>query len=282
MNMVLKRRQNTHLVCIDPKKKNAPTKVQNKAELIQELKVMKDLNNDLEEENRKNMVIIGELKEKLFLLQKEEQKDLAHGASQTDDADLLLCEECEFPAETLFELGEHMGEFHTGLRIPCNFCPDIYVTREELEKHEKEVHNSLTSNEEKDYPRAHQDMKKFKCKFCERNFQDKNALMKHNKDEHKENVRACWNIQKGKCDYKECWFSHETKESHDNKKYRCKICDTNFIMMNELHLHIKLLHTDRVQKCRNFPKRTCPYENSQCWFSHDILDINEMVINNEN
>ena len=145
--MVLKKRQNSHLICIDPKKKNIPGKAQAKADLIQELKTLKSLNDSLEDENRKNMVTIEDLKEKLCLLQKKETVNLVHGASQTEDSDLLLCDECEFPAETLYELGEHVGDFHTGLRIPCNFCAYIYVTKKELEKHEEEVHNLFSRSE---------------------------------------------------------------------------------------------------------------------------------------
>ena len=70
--MVLKKRQNSHLICIDPKKKNTPGKAQTKADLIQELKTLKSLNDALEDENRKNMVIIEDLKEKLYILYKKE------------------------------------------------------------------------------------------------------------------------------------------------------------------------------------------------------------------
>ena len=81
--MVLKRRQNSHLVCIDPKKKNTPSKAQTKADLLQELKTLKSLNDAPEDENRKNMVIIKDLKEKVCILQKKETVNLVHGASQT-------------------------------------------------------------------------------------------------------------------------------------------------------------------------------------------------------
>ena len=50
--MVLKRKPNSHLVFIDPKKEVTPKKVQSKAELVQELKAVKLLNEALEKENR--------------------------------------------------------------------------------------------------------------------------------------------------------------------------------------------------------------------------------------
>ena len=93
-------KKKSHLICIDHKKKNTPGKAQTKADLIQYLKTLKSLNDALENKNRKNMVIIEDLKEKLYILHKKETVNLVHGASQTGDSDLLLCDECEFPAET--------------------------------------------------------------------------------------------------------------------------------------------------------------------------------------
>ena len=113
-----------HVVCIDPKKKALPKKVQTKAELLEEVASLKALNDALEDENKKYRETITKLEEK-----SQKVVDIVNSGCQTDDSDLLLCEECEFPAETLYELGEHVGESHSGLRIPCNFCPDIYTSK---------------------------------------------------------------------------------------------------------------------------------------------------------
>ena len=40
------------------------------------------------------------------------------------------------------------------------------------------------SYQDQNIPRVHQDVGKFECKFCERHFQSKNDLMKHNKNDH--------------------------------------------------------------------------------------------------
>ena len=65
-----------------------------------------------------------------------------------------------------------------------------HVTKEEREKHEEEVHNLFSktptlSSQDQKIPRAHNHVGKYKCKFCERHFQNKNDLMKHNKNDHK-------------------------------------------------------------------------------------------------
>ena len=63
--MVLKRKPNSHVVCIDPKKKPITNKVQSKADLIQELKALKSLYEALEKENIDNIETILKLKKYL-------------------------------------------------------------------------------------------------------------------------------------------------------------------------------------------------------------------------
>ena len=140
--MMVKRKPNSHVICIDPKKKTMAKKVQSKAELVHEIATLKALNDALEDENKKNRETISKLEEKISM-QIHKSIDTVNTGCQTEDSDLLLCEECEFPAETLYELGEHVGESHSGLRIPCYFCPDIYTSKEELEDHVTEVHNDF-------------------------------------------------------------------------------------------------------------------------------------------
>ena len=171
--MMVKRKPNSHVICIDPKKKTMAKKVQSKADLVHEIATLKALNDALEDENKKNRETISKLEEQISV-QIHKSIDIVNTGCQTEDSDLLLCEECEFPAETLYELGEHVGESHTGFRISCNLCADIYITKEELEKHEEEVHNLFP-----EAPRAHEDVGKFKCKFCEKHFRHRNDLMKH-------------------------------------------------------------------------------------------------------
>ena len=81
--MVLKRKPNSHVGCIDPKKKITPKKVQSKADLVQELKAVKILNEALEKENIDNRETISILKEKL---KKQNPVDTINEGCQTDDS----------------------------------------------------------------------------------------------------------------------------------------------------------------------------------------------------
>ena len=293
--MVLKRKPNSHVVCIDPKKKLTPKKVQSKADLVQELKAVKLLNEALEKEIKENMNTISILKEKLL---KQKPVDIIHSGCQTDDADLLFCEKCEFPAETLFELGEHTGEFHTGLRIPCDFCDDIYLTKKELKHHEDEEHTNqkpkVTNTEgsvgfpnfsakESQSLRYQRNSEMSKCKFCDEKFVNRKELMIHNKKEHKETLAYCWDFEDGTCKYEDdCWFKHETRDL-DKKKYhemfKCKFCDEAYQQRNKLMKHNREKHEETLRACWNFDTGTCEF-GSNCWFKHREKKLNDLNTGN--
>ena len=253
-----------HVVCIDPKKKTLPKKVQSKAELVEEVASLKALNDALEDENKKYRETITKLEEKISSEKSHKYVDIVNSGCQTDDSDILLCEECEFPADTLYELGEHVGESHSGFRIPCNFCPDIYTSKEELEDHVTEVHNLFQS----EHSKQHQDIRIFLCRFCEKNFKSKSELMKHNKCTHKEKLSACRNFETGTCYYDDhCWFSHEPKKCNVTSEFKCNFCENKFKTVPELLKHRKIAHLEMVPMCKNFVKGNCSFGNS-CFFIH--------------
>ena len=266
--MMVNRKQNSHVVYIDPKKKKAPKKAQTKAELVQEITSLKALNDALEDELKKNLETISKLEEKISMHKKS--VDIVNAGCQTDDGDLLLCEECEYPAETLYELGEHVGEYHTGLRIPCSSCPDIYTSKKELEKHESEEHNQYNEEALKD----HHDIETFNCRFCEKNFRTKRELMKHNKKMHEENVSTCWNFETGTCYYNDCWFSHEQQKLKDKGEFKCNFCESEFKTVSELLKHSKAEHLEKVPMCKNSVKGICLFGN-RCLFVHNEKQAEE-------
>ena len=53
------------------------------------------------------------------------------------------CNECEFPANDIFELGEHIYEFHTQKahgKFACNFCGERFWIKDDLMLHRKTFH----------------------------------------------------------------------------------------------------------------------------------------------
>ena len=118
------------------------------------------------------------------------------------------------------------------------------------------------------------------CKFCEKVFQTKCDLMKHKKDDHREEVEVCWKLAAGKCPFgtQKCWFIHD--EVTEFKEYTCKLCDNTFSNLPELMKHKKEYHIQTVQACKN---RICIYGRQKCWYKHEISEkeIIEPIENNE-
>ena len=82
-----------------------------------------------ENENKGNLVKINMLEEKIKSLQKKPQS-LKSASVQTNNVDGMLCIECEYPAEDIFDLGEHMYEIHAEMNEEynesCHYCTQLY------------------------------------------------------------------------------------------------------------------------------------------------------------
>ena len=177
----------------------------------------------------------------------------------------------------MFELGEHTGEFHSGFRIPCNFCSDIYPTKEGLKEHEIEVHNKTTDINvditQMDIEYGGQThIESFKCKFCDQIFSRQHQLMKHNREIHKDSFSACWNFQAGLCIFHDdCWFNHDMNLKRGTQNFDCIKCENIFKTKAELSKHMKSNHIELVSTCRNYVQGKCEYDKA-CWFVHDPTD----------
>ena len=127
-------------------KKKPPTK----PELLIEFKALKEKHGDRMKENSKNLDTIENLRKELIMLKKQ-------GASATvPKVDIYTeteecnqqCNECEFPANDIFELGEHIYEFHTQKahgKFACTFCGDRFWTKDDLMLHRKNDHEEKVS-----------------------------------------------------------------------------------------------------------------------------------------
>ena len=83
-------------------------------ELSLQFKILQQENIDLLEENKLQREKISMLERKLELGDKPEKTSMS---VQTEDMNRMFCVECEceYPAEDLFDLGEHMYEVHAEL-----------------------------------------------------------------------------------------------------------------------------------------------------------------------
>ena len=140
----------------------------------------------------------------------------------------MFCLEYEYPAEDIFDLGEHMYEIHA----------------EDTEEYNES------------------------CYYCTQVFKTKSDVMLHSKRAHKEKVKPCQNYLNGHCDYSdiECWFNHIKSVDNGKRNFKCNYCEENFNLQNDFMVHKKNHHTENVPKCRE--EFNCLYGDKKCWFLH--------------
>ena len=107
--------------------------------------VLQKKNIILEEEKKTHLEAIHLLEETVKVLETKSNKKKADKKTkevQTDtfDSDIIRCNECDYPAEDIVDLGEHMYEFHTEnpfCHISCFYCDNSFKNKNELMRHRK-------------------------------------------------------------------------------------------------------------------------------------------------
>ena len=207
------------------------------------------------------------LEEKVKKLE-EDKNNYQPNVVKTDTGGILmLCSECEYPAEDIFDLGEHMFEFHSEKEEEewsCSFCGESFISQERLQKHEVKMHKEV-----------------WPCNFCTKSFEWKSDMMVHKKEKHSDKISNCWNYILGMCDFgdQNCWFNH--KLDSPAPQIICKVCNETFYIKSEYLQHMKRTHTSKVKFCRNInTNEGCKYGDN-CWYSHQqaINDNSETIDN---
>ena len=168
---------------------------------------------------------------------KNSKKDQQKSVSvQTDDEGIMRCNECEYPAEDIYDLGEHMHEYHA----LNESCEQTIV-----------------------------------CHYCSKNFQTKGALMIHRKKSHKEKVRVCRYFSEGNCllGDETCWYNHSETEIALTE-FKCSICDKVFKIRSDFMHHRKQQHTKNVPLCLDSVNGACRFGRENCWFHHNEMEKN--------
>ena len=196
------------------------------------------------------------LEEKIEVLEKQSNHP---NVVTTNTGDILmLCHECEYPAEDIYDLGEHMYEVHSEKEdencIICNLCDLTFPTIKCLKEHETKKHKE-----------------EWACDFCSISVESKRDFMIHKKKEHADKVSSCWKHSLGICEYgdENCWFSHKFQNS--SLQFKCKVCDESFLIKSEYLRHMRQIHPSTVQICRNITENGgCKY-GVNCWFIHEEI-----------
>ena len=156
--------------------------------LLEEVKANEEAIENLKKKEKKYINDIKDLKQKIEECKKT--KDLANKGTQTQFADIRFCTECEYPADDLYALGEHMGEDHTDRNV-CESCDECCGTQKLLAEHIMKEHMAESNAQSLE--------ECFHCNFCLETFKEKNELMIHKKTEHRDKVSKCWNFSTGTC-----------------------------------------------------------------------------------
>ena len=226
-----KRKNNTTGSKIEP-----PAKALKKHEVLAQYKALQESFNELQSQNKilmenekKNIEVINLLEETIGVLEtklniSKVQKDVVSSSAQTE---IIRCEECEYPAEDMHDLVDHMHGSHPLddyiENIKCNYCGDYFPAKSDLmnhihQEHEDKVQVCIYFLEDRctwgdSCWFSHDQEKKlagFKCTICGQKFLSKSELMRHRKLEHTRKVKQCKNDTNGGCLYgsKSCWFNH--------------------------------------------------------------------------
>ena len=207
-----------------------------KNELMTEFKALEKKHDQLMEENNK-------LREKLAVLEKGGSKTIAS-----------VEQECQTKADSQY------------VEISCTECIFLASCEDELNYHMGEEHNKdFISYFETDFP----------CSVCDRWCKSEKDLNHHMKIYHGKRVKFC-SVDCKPCDNIIGKDENETgkKDSMDMSveeqkfKYTCNTCKDNFESKNELMMHRKKKHVEKVQVCWNFVSSKCQFVEDLCWFRH--------------
>ena len=68
------------------------------------------------------------------------------------------------------------------------------------------------------------------------------------------------------------WSDHDDDE---RIFFQCKIFDESFSVLNDLMMHKKKRLIEKVNFCRNFVTDACFYGDENCWFIHELEEVQE-------
>ena len=97
---------------------------------------MKKQNARLLQEENKHIESICLLEETVKLLEEREHTSKVEKISDPVKTEIIRCDECEYPAECIVDLVEHMHEFHplgnSQPGIDCHYCGENFPIKKDL------------------------------------------------------------------------------------------------------------------------------------------------------
>ena len=172
-----------------------------------------------------------------------------------------ICIICKNKTNSVSELRSHIQLKHVS-ECNCQECDFQASSQTILSKHMKLRHrkeNEITNDT-------------LKCNSCGEEFSAKWNLNNHIRDKH-DRTNECKFFKKGSCRFpqEECWNKHislsaSTLTTTEQKSIECFTCKNTFNSKNEMMIHRKEIHPEKVQACKD--QVSCGFKN--CWFLHSI------------
>ncbi|XP_001846151.2 zinc finger protein 11 [Culex quinquefasciatus] len=191
---------------------------------------------------------------------------------QAAEKKLFACGKCSVTRRTLKELMEHEATHTGGEAFVCCGCREGFASKEELERHSKEVHArrpKVYLNDEESTERP------FECGVCYRRYKSARDLRGHQRFVYYEKVHICETCGKGFAQENSLAVHLATHKSHPEfpcptcgkkykhesnvrncvarherpKQHRCKICNVTFPAASNLYSHMVSHSEERRFKC---------------------------------
>ena len=177
-------------------------------------------------------------------------KQLCENTDRSDDSEIVLdeeemqavtadlvtkennipCEQCDQKFKTRRNMRRHLNAIHYKIKYDCKECGISYFYKDQLRKHEREVHKNLeqTLDEEtkakEDDPNDYTTSSSNVCQYCDKSYENMTILRRHVKTFH--------------------------DEMREEKKYKCNQCNKSFSCSKSLHRHTISVHERRIYKCK--------------------------------
>ena len=240
-----------------------------KNEIIAQFKALQIEFDALKHENIKNLSVIKNLEEKVFVLQKA-SLDVSYKGVQTFSSEIqICCNICIYVATCEEQLNWHMGHDHDqsdesyfDKEFYCDICSKWFDKESDMIKH----------REEHQKPQQSIAIESLYCNYCEETFITKRGLMKHKKSKHYEKVAICRQFAMGNCEFgdQSCWFNHHLPAHNlETENFKCRSCEEEFRFQSDCLKHRKQAHNHLVALCRNATDGTCKLGKLNCWFNRE-------------
>ena len=207
------------------------------------------------------------------------------------------CPECDYPCSSEDEKDCHVKKHKEKIVILdvqqiCTICKNETKSFSELSSHIQLKHVSECNCQECDFQASSQTILSkhmnlrhrkenkitndtLKCNSCGEEFSAKWNLNNHIRDKH-DRTNECKFFKKGSCRFpqKECWNKHISISASnltitEPKSIECFTCKNKFNSKNEMMIHRKEIHLEKVRTCKD--QVSCGFKH--CWFLHSIQPI---------